>query len=203
MGPRLLVLLVSLGAPLTVLAMRGWTADASISPACVLANAPCPLPPWEPTWILNRSTMLMTCNNTGLIDPVAASRFGVITLDWTSGDGVWGNTTNFLPRDAPCGLVLLEQAAQIKAVQPSTRVMVYRNMELALEAYESERAAMYDADRSGWFLHYTDGKGRKNGTIYNEVSIPLGPQGTPYDQVGVGGITHSPDRLIYTGVPLE
>lgn len=43
------------------------------------------------------------------------------------------------------------------------------NIELALEWIESSRAAMYDAARSDWFLQFTDGKGNKNGTIYNEA----------------------------------
>ena len=47
-----------------------------LSPACGLANAPCPQPSWTPTWQLNRSTMLMTCNDTGFVDAHTAARFG-------------------------------------------------------------------------------------------------------------------------------
>jgi len=42
-------------------------------------------------------------------------------------------------------------------------------MELALQWIESQRAVMYDPSKANWFLQYTDGKGHKNGTIYNEA----------------------------------
>jgi len=51
---------------------------------------------------------------------------------------------------------------------PGTRVFIYHNTELALQWLESQRAVMYDPTKAHWFLQYTDGKGNKNGTIYNE-----------------------------------
>ena len=48
-------------------------------------------------------------------------------------------------------------------------------MELALEWEESQRKVMYDKSKAGYFLQYTDGKGNKNGTIYNE-GIEFGDQ---------------------------
>jgi hypothetical protein len=41
-------------------------------------------------------------------------------------------------------------------------------MELALQALESQRAVMYEPAKADWFLQYTDGRGKKNGTIYGE-----------------------------------
>jgi hypothetical protein len=46
---------------------------------------------------------------------------------------------------------------------------VYHNIELALEWLESQRLVMRDPAKGTWFLQYTDGSGRKNGTIYNEI----------------------------------
>ena len=40
--------------------------------------------------------------------------------------------------------------------------------ELALEWEESQRKVMYDPHTADYFLQYTDGKGNKNGTIYQE-----------------------------------
>lgn len=48
-------------------------------------------------------------------------------------------------------------------------------MELALEWEESQRKVMYDPSKADYFLQYTDGKGNKNGTIYNE-GIEFGDQ---------------------------
>ncbi len=76
---------------------------------------------------------------------------------------------------------------------------MYHNFELGLQWIESERAVMYDPTKANWFLQvrlhfnrsfgrvclhsvsnnvclqYTDGKGNKNGTIYNEP-IEFGDQ---------------------------
>ena len=48
-------------------------------------------------------------------------------------------------------------------------------MELALEWEESQRKVMYDPSSADYFLQYTDGTGKKNGTIYNE-GITFGDQ---------------------------
>lgn len=39
--------------------------------------------------------------------------------------------------------------------------------ELALQWLESNRAVMYDESKADWFLQFTDGRGHKNGTIFN------------------------------------
>ena len=49
---------------------------------------------------------------------------------------------------------------------------MYHNLELALQSVESQRAVMYDETKKQWFIQYTDGKGAKNGTIYNEGGAP-------------------------------
>lgn len=45
----------------------------------------------------------------------------------------------------------------------------------ALEWEESQRKVMYDPATADYFLQYTDGKGNKNGTIYQE-DIAFGDQ---------------------------
>ncbi len=89
-----------------------------------------------------------------------------------------------------------DNGRMIKLASPGTRVFLYHNMELgrsgpfwkkkagffnkkkhtffwflhaALQWEESQRAVMYDRTKADWFLQYTDGKGNKNGTIYNEA----------------------------------
>ena len=79
--------------------------------------------------------------------------------------------------------MLVMNAAMLKTLNPSMHVFAYRNMELALQVMEEQRAIMYDSAKAGWFLQYTDGKGNKNGTVYNEASDPMGPQGARWDQV--------------------
>ena len=60
----------------------------------------------------------------------------------------------------------------IKAASPGTRCFIYHNMELALQALESQRLIMYDPRYADFFLQYQDAAGRKTGRIYNEVGGP-------------------------------
>ena len=46
-----------------------------------LANSSC-LPLWNATWGMRNSTVLYTCNNSGLHDVQHATRFGVVVYDW-------------------------------------------------------------------------------------------------------------------------
>ena len=55
------------------------------------------------------------------------------------------------------------------------RCCIYHNMELALGWLESQAKAMDDVTKADYFLQYTDGNGRKNGTIYAE-NIEFGRQ---------------------------
>jgi hypothetical protein len=123
------------------------------------------------------------CNDSGFIDPAAAAKFGLLSFDWSNGRDVWAR---YPPAAAPCEEMLVEQAAMVKAISPSSRVFVYRNMELALQWLSSERAAMYDPAKAGYFLQYTDGAGHKNGTIYNEPT-EVAPGVTMDQCVGGGG----------------
>ena len=66
----------------------------------------------------------------------------------------------------------IEGCRLIKANNPKGKCFIYHNMELALESMESQRAVMYDPSKAYLFLQYTDGKGNKNGTVYNERQEP-------------------------------
>eukprot|EP00912_Choanoflagellata_sp_UC4_P000213 UC4_evm3s135 len=66
---------------------------------------------------------------------------------------------------------------QSTVIQPSSDsyFMPKHPWELALEWEESQRKVMYDESKADYFLQYTDGRGNKNGTIYNE-GIEFGDQ---------------------------
>ena len=66
----------------------------------------------------------------------------------------------------------IEGCRRIKAASPHTRCFIYHNMELALQALESQRLVMYDSLYADWFLQYQTPSGMKNGTIYNEPGGP-------------------------------
>jgi hypothetical protein len=92
------------------------------------------------------------------------AQWGWVSLDSSVAMGEWISANLSLSTNEEA---LVEQARQIKAVNPRTRVTVYRQMEVALGWQASSRRAMYDETRKDWFAQYTDGQGHKNGTIYN------------------------------------
>ena len=48
---------------------------------CSPGSAVC-LPKWTPTWGMRNSTVLYTCNNTGMHNVTAANAYGVVVYDW-------------------------------------------------------------------------------------------------------------------------
>jgi len=39
-------------------------------------------PQWKPTWDMKRSTVLYTCNNTGMHNVKHAIEYGTVVYDW-------------------------------------------------------------------------------------------------------------------------
>jgi len=140
-------------------------------PSCAHAqDGSCPPPPWPAVWDMNLSTALQPRNTSGYYR--SGGQYGLCSFDWSNAGDVWrsnpDNATN-------CSQVLVEQARRVKAENPRTRVLVYRNMLLALEWIRGQRAAMYDASKAGFFLQYQPGNpsGTPAGTIYDEPSGTL------------------------------
>lgn len=75
------------------------------------------VPPWPPEWRMGRSTIVMPCNYSGFVDPVAASRWGVVEFDWSGNKLAWANE-----RPMNDDSLLAEQARRVKDVDPSTKV---------------------------------------------------------------------------------
>ena len=147
--------------------------DAGNVPSCALQgnNPPCPLPGrgWSRTWQLNRSTICQPGNTAGYLDAQAAARWGLVSLDWSIANGIW-NPSGRPANETTGATTLVEQCRQIKAVDPTTKCLVYRNTELALEWLEPQRAAMQNAADAGLFMTYQAGNpdGKPVGTIYDE-----------------------------------
>jgi hypothetical protein len=133
------------------------------SPTCALNGVPCPPPTWSPTWNLTQSTIIQPSSNSFFLPN---HTFGLISLDWTVARSIWfqGNTKN-----TTCEATSITGCKMLKDAGLTTRCFIYHNMELALEWLESQRLVMYDDTKADYFLQYTDGKGNKNGTIYNEA----------------------------------
>jgi hypothetical protein len=85
-----------------------------------------------------------------------AALHGVVGIDWSNS---YGHPAHREETSA-------QQAALIKAVNPKTRVFVYRQSQLALNIFDTSANVMYDPSKaSNWFVVFP------NGTIYNDSAI--------------------------------
>ena len=81
------------------------------------------VPKWQHTYNMTQSTVVMPCNESGYADPKLFSRFGISDFDWSNAKVEWSNAK---PMD--CEERLVTQAGMVKAVNPTARVFVYRNL---------------------------------------------------------------------------
>ena len=91
---------------------------------CCLVVTQAVFPKWPPTYQMNSSTIIMTCNYSGYMDQNAVTqlaKYGIVDIDWSNAKELWANTS---PMD--CEERLLTQAEAIKSVNPNTKVFVYR-----------------------------------------------------------------------------
>mmetsp|Transcript_3192 Transcript_3192/g.6230 ORF Transcript_3192/g.6230 Transcript_3192/m.6230 type:complete len:443 (-) Transcript_3192:114-1442(-) len=110
------------------------------------------VPAWPATYDLSRSTVIMACNYSGWFDPIFLGKWGLVDLDWSNAKNLWANAK---PMD--CQERLVEQVRAIKAVNPTTRVFIYRNLVKALPWFSDVRTKINDPAYSGWFLRFKDG----------------------------------------------
>eukprot|EP00729_Bicosta_minor_P014682 gene14682-21420_t len=130
-----------------------------------------PPPTWTPNWNLTESTTIQPSGNSYFMPN---HTWGLVSLDWSVARSIWmKNGRNHTNNEA----VSTEGCRRLKAAGKASRCFIYHNMELALEWEESQRKVMYDPATADYFLQYTDGKGNKNGTIYQE-DIAFGDQWT-------------------------
>eukprot|EP01052_Picozoa_sp_SAG31_P018107 SAG31_NODE_1268_length_9068_cov_6.241164_8_plen_1170_part_00 len=128
---------------------------------------PTPLlrPSWAPTYSMNRSTYTgyLDLNYSGLANSTvlgAASRYGLVTVSWNQ--DICHNARVSSPRSA-CAFAhadgsLRAQAARIRALSPTTRVLLYRNCALGMSTYGEQCRKMYDPAFARWWLRSHDSK---------------------------------------------
>ncbi len=141
--------------------------------SCTVNTTACPPPRWPPQWNLTLSTCVQPGSGVspGYFEPNVSQPWGLVSLDWSVAGNIWQHGSNNRSM-ATIEATSTEGCRRIKLRSPHSRCFIYHNMELALQALESQRAVMYDPTKKDWFLQYTDGRGKKNGTIYDEGGAP-------------------------------
>jgi len=112
------------------------------------------LPTWKPTWNLHNSTVLYTCNNTGMHNVTTANLYGVVVYDWSNAKNLWANSHPMASEE-----LLTKQGEMVYAVDPGVpgyapHVWVYRNTIKALNWYTSVRVKLDDPAYSSWFIKF-------------------------------------------------
>ena len=84
---------------------------------------------------MSQSTILYTCNDTGMHDVGHATKFGVVVYDWSNAKALWANAHPMNSEE-----LLTEQCDRVLAASPSVpgevpRCWVYRNTIKALNWY--------------------------------------------------------------------
>lgn len=72
-----------------------------------------------------------------------------------------------------CEELLVQQAAVVKSIAPSTKVFVYRNLVKALPWYTGVREHTDDPAYADWFLPFAAVPPKPDGTYYVPVSVRL------------------------------
>jgi hypothetical protein len=143
------------------------------------SDLPC-LPSWKPTWNLRNSTVLYTCNNSGMHDVHHANQFGVVVYDWSNAKAIWANAHPMSSEE-----LITKQAEMVYADKPGVegempRVWAYRNTIKALNWYSSVRMKLDDPAYAGWFVKfkgfndspYPGGKGLKENATKGLYHVP-------------------------------
>ena len=103
-----------------------------------------------------------TCNSSGLVNADFAGKWGMVGVDWSNDKRSW---TKAKPMN--CSASLLAQAEAIKAVNPATKVMVYRNLAKALPWFEGVSAKLQDPAHNGFFMDFKDYRGPQSNGSYH------------------------------------
>jgi len=106
------------------------------------------------TWAMNKSTIIMPCNNTGFTDPQTTLGWGVVDFDWSNAKGT-GNSDGWVkhsPMDDE--EMLFKQVQMTAAATPGTTVWVYRCSVYAYPWYTSVRLILDDPAYAPWFIDF-------------------------------------------------
>ena len=130
----------------------------SAAAQCLPGNATC-LPSRDPTWDMFRSTVLYTCNNSGMHDVSHAVKFGAVVCDWPNAKALWANVHPMGSEE-----LITKQAEAVMAVDPgapkqSPRVWAYRSTIKALNWHSSAREKLDDPKYASWFIKFKGFKG--------------------------------------------
>lgn len=108
------------------------------------------VPNRPPTYMMNLSTIIMPCNNSGYTDPATTVGWGVVDFDWSNNKAAWAKSKPMNDEE-----LLFEQVKMTTAATANATVWVYRCSVYAYPWYTSVRTILDDPAYSDWFIKFT------------------------------------------------
>lgn len=104
--------------------------------------------------MMNASTIIMPCNNTGFTDPKTTLGWGIVDFDWSNskGTGTAPGWAKHSPMDDE--EMLFQQVQMTTAATSGTTVWVYRCSVYAYPWYTSVRTILDDPAYAPWFIDF-------------------------------------------------
>ena len=125
-----------------------------LSAAILSTIALAQVPDRPPTYMMNSSTIIMPCNDTGYTDPASTLGWGVVDFDWSNSKGT-GNADGWAKHSPMDDEEMLFKQVQITtAATKNATVWVYRCSVYAYPWYTSVRTILDDAAYSDWFVKF-------------------------------------------------
>jgi len=113
-----------------------------------------PHAPYKQTWMMNLSTIIMPCNDTGYTDPASTAGWGIVDFDWSNGKGT-GSADGWAkhqPMDDE--EMLFKQIQMTTNATKGTTAWVYRNTVYGYPWYSSVRKTLEDPAYFDWYLKF-------------------------------------------------
>jgi hypothetical protein len=106
------------------------------------------------TWMMNASTIIMPCNNSGYTDPSTTKGWGIVDFDWSNakGKGTADGWVKHSPMDDE--EMLFKQVQMTTSATEGTTVWVYRCSVYAYPWYTSVRTILDDPAYADWFVDF-------------------------------------------------
>ena len=157
-------------AALSLVSLGGWLADAQPSDAAAMRGAPlaggssdchdwpntCPgvVPQGKQSWLMNASTIIMPCNNTGFTDPAVTKGWSIVDFDWSNGKGTGAADGWAKHKPMDDEELLYKQVQMTAAATKGTTVWVYRNTVYGYPWYTDVRLTLEDPAYAPWFFAF-------------------------------------------------
>jgi len=117
------------------------------------------LPSAPARYQMNRSTIIMPCNNSGYMDPARTAAWSIIDFDWSNGKAIWTKQRPMLDE-----VVLQNQVTMSTSASLGQTVWVYRGSMWAYPWYTSVRKTLEDPAYADWYIKFNP----KSGTSYSK-----------------------------------